>query len=325
MHNLWCISDIDELIKLAAGLGIHVSDSLATNLFTVYEWEYKYFKIAQSNIFERRKDNLLRLIVEDMQPVYQAVLAALIDTYSSWIIDHDTDNVEQMSKSRVQEVINLWEDEGHYEELSPLIAAESEYNRYIGAGNFEYDFISDNQAALQGLIQQFLAIDIDDIKTQLESNEDPDLQEQLNYLESYDLSTPDSIQEYINTYYESLQYFINSATQYGHLSNDDYAQMLTNFWANTIVPSWKDNWEDQGLSDVLEQNKAILQALQNVDTSDFGNTNATINMALNGVHITGSMIDHIQEKYDDVDQELLSQLSNIDTTQWDEDLKYYGA
>ena len=325
MHNLWVISNIEDLIKLATGLGIYVSDSLADNIRTVYEWEYKHHRIAQSNIFERRRLNILKLIEEDMQPVYQFVINALINVYFKWVSEHDISDLDNISQARAQDIIKMWEDDGYDAAMSPMLIVESEYNRYIGSGGFEESFIEDNIALFQGLIQQYINPEIEDIKVELESGPNEDLQEQLNYLESYDLSSAEGIQEYIATYFESVRAFMDICSNNGTLTLGTYQQMISNFWSMTISTAWEGEWEGQGLSDTVEQNKSTLAALQHVDTTDFGNTNATINMALNGVHVTGSMLEHIQEQYYDVDKDLLSELSNIDTTKWDEDLKYYGA
>jgi hypothetical protein len=102
--------------------------------------------------------------------------------------------------------------------------------------------------------------------------------------------------------------------------------MEINMYRDVVFPAWYEHWQNEAdIDTVRENNEQVYTNLSNLDVTDFGNANATINAALNSVHASGSMLDHVNEKFPDVDSNLLDSLSNSDTSEWDQELAELGA
>lgn len=307
---------LNALTRIAR-FGIKESEDLSDNIYTIYEWEYKYHRIATSNIFSTRKQNILSAIQEDMQPIINNVINALASVYSQWLDEHAILDPHTWAVKRVGDIADS--------SLEDLIAvAKSEYSRYVNTSPDEFyvDLIVYGAAYISNVVESLIAEDVANYEVEIEGNPElaNDYQPSIDYLQSIDVNDGLAVKDYILETYGTVEYFLTN-----FVGTDATVNMLIALYEGCIFEAWYAHWSDYDIDSVREQNEQIFQQLLSVDKSDFGSVMAAINIALNGVHVTGSMLNYIGNVDYNVDKEFLTSLSNMDTSAWDEDLQAFGV
>jgi hypothetical protein len=162
---------------------------------------------------------------------------------------------------------------------------------------------------------------IQDEMDRFEETEDEDEKENLKETIDYYTNALNNPREM----YEIIDNFGYDTEQIMHMvSFETLERMILNFLAEEIFPAWYDKWSQEGLEGVREDNEELAAGLRNINNLPFEQRFVILNRALHGVHITGDMLNYIEQKYYDVNKNFLDSLSNSDTTEWDQDIRGYG-
>jgi len=329
--NFIGIYNIDELLKFAddpillkiARIGIRSSDELDQNLETITEWEYKYYKIKHSrNIHPTRKENILKMIERELRPVIINVINSLSEVFEAWLDQHNVDDPYVLANAR-------YTDE-YIESVGPEDAVKTvkyEYEKF-GGKNFVDTFLTSNFKYFKELIQEERNFLINDYYYQLEEaelheNEEEivELKERISELENYNTSDEELFNQFIFGYGngESL---IENVYDSPFLQN-----MLADFYAEHVFSLWFDHWKQEGIVETINELRDVYQKLQKAKGESIRDAIVAINLALNSAHQTGPMTSYIENRYPEVNQNFLSELSNKgedDIQEWDNELVEMG-
>lgn len=312
-------ASLEEFLVYAYGLSIPLSSELSDNLRSIYEWEYKYHKILQQDIFPKRKERMLQTIQENLAPVFKSVADSLASVYGEWLSAHAITEPNQWAGQRLEST------KEYSDEAGALEIAVAEYNRYNQSGDIEQDFLQACYVSLEPWAEEMVESDIQLYEGQLnslyqdEQYDEESIEEsksQIEYLVSLrDEGGLELVRYYVENMY-GFNEFIGSVVP--SLSSVD--EIIRDFYEYAVFPAWYDYWSDRGIDEIREKNEEVYNSLINLDPTDMGGASATINIALNNVHASGSMLEYVEERFDDVNKNLLDELSNADTSEWDEDL-----
>ncbi len=320
------IRSIDHLLELfnkIARIVPSVTNKLDADLETLTEWEYKYHKILNApNLHPKRKENILNKIEVELEPITGYIIESLQDVYIDWLNKHALLSPRDWAEARL--------DYAEFEAYGAKTAIEStknEYKRY-GGRNFETKFFMTNINYFKDTIGETLDFEIDDTRYMLEESEKQNnteemqqYQAKLNYLENLDLNNETDLIEFTNN--DTYVYLEDSATLL--LNHPDLYDMLIDFLEKEIFPLWFDRWEAEGIVDTRENIEELYSKLQEAQSTPLKQKMVIISEALNAAHQTGSMLDYISNKHDNIDKKFLDSLSNKDVSQWDEELKEMGV
>lgn len=295
--------NIDELIKLADNLGIS-SGELIENLETIYEWEYKYHKILQSQrTMPKRKEWLLHRINLEMRPVLNSTIKMIKDGLYYWIKQHTIYDADTWAKNRTEELLDV-------EDISSDILYE--YTRYVSENPSDYinDLINSNERWFTELGEELIQESLDMYEQEFESAESEE--EKLDSQVGIDYYTGQDPLEYASEY-------IMSTGTYEFINKD----ILFNLYKEVIFPAWYDYWnEDDKLDETYESITTAYNYLDNINIDNLKDTFTIINKTLNLVHRTGSILDYIEGGA--VSEDDLLKLSDSDVSKWDKELTSLG-
>lgn len=79
---------------------LKLSNSFIKNLRIIYEFEYKYHKILETQMInQKRKDNILNEIERRIKPILNSVVDELLNVYNIWIQNHEIfDDITNVDK-----------------------------------------------------------------------------------------------------------------------------------------------------------------------------------------------------------------------------------
>jgi len=295
----------------------------------LYELEYKYNQIL-NNPFrgnETRKENIVNIIASKAKELISKLVPTLLSVFKQWVNNHNTDDMETFTNTRVQELIDSAEemrdiDEGH-SVMSQLVG---EYKRY---GNGDYNklinIIERNPEQFPGVYES-----LSEITDEMSDNERADMEDELsNGLEYFNdnrstsFETEDEAQDYIDGYTSEIEIaaFFHDAE-----SLDDAMNGTAGYYeifSVIIAPLWRRHWEGQ-VSEHVYENQEIVNDLEKIETLPLKKQFGEINKALNATHANGSMMDHYENEYG-VTKDDLDALSNYDVDDWNKELRLIGT
>jgi hypothetical protein len=297
---------LDELIHEALYLGI-IPGEFIDNMYTIYEWEYKYHKIkASQKTNPKRKYNLMAAIEKDLIPICRSVLQDLDNVYVDWLEDHAILSPRTWAEKRVEK--------SDGDEYGNMVY---EYKEYLPYDNIVSDFIQINWEYFVPWVQEDRDFRIENIRSDLENITDEDerqvLENEISELENMEI-TENEVTNYMSDIYSSLDEFRDSIT----------TSMIIDFYEKIIFPAWYNNWSWHGIDEVRQRNEELEQEIQTVSNSNnLSSMFVVINKALNGIHVTGPMTDYMDNL--DFSQRDINILSNMDVSQWDKELTEIGV
>jgi len=332
------VATIDALIKQAAEteffihlarLDIDPSKNLEENLETIYEWEYKYHKILQSQKTNPyRKEKLLNTIEQQMRPVVDRIIEDLSDVFRDWLSKHAILNPREWAEARV----DMDEFEA-YDPETTLGTVKYEYET-LGGKNFEINFFKENKEYFKRFFEEvrsdIINMYYDDLEYYIEHEDTEEIermQQVIDDLENMDLDNEEDFNRFINEYYPIDEYMDEGSLSDQISNHPKLYSMLVNFLADKVFPLWFAKWEDQGIEQTRESIEEIYNELEQAKNSSFRKVLSVINKALNAAHQTGPMMDYISDRYE-ISSDLLNNLSNLGKNEidaWNRDLTEIGV
>lgn len=307
------------------GYDISEDRTLPELLKHIYEWEYKYNVVASYNIPDNRKSNMLSKIEDKINPLISAVAEALKETYDKWLSLHAITDPDTWARSWVNDSLGEGDD-------FILGSMWTTYNQYCYSD--ENQKLEDFMSAVAGsnevteCLNNFISEEIDQAQSELD-NEDPsseninELTERIDYLNSI-LNNANEMCFYLISIFGNVQELVNFLRNSG-ISAEEICFYM---YKDIIFPEWYRKWEYENIDQIHDENIEIVNELNAIDSKSFKQKMATLSIALNGIHVTGSMIDHVNNNFPnfagDLSAESLSALSNIDEDTiraWEDELK----
>ena len=316
-----------EKIKIAEFLAevVH-SEEIIDNLKVIYEWEYKYHKVKNmSQINDDRKANILNAIEKKITPILDDVIDKSIDTFKNWVDLHDSENPEVRAKARLEyffeegfsfkDMLDIIKSE--YKETSVFysVPEDSDYLRLMYESSKDI-FINTIFPAVKEEEILFASDDLDYYREQGDEGAIRGVEEYVSEMESYDSEAWMSVLEDKYSYDEEL--YIGFLTNI--LDDVELDAIITNLYAYELPERlWEINSSNfENYEGTFDNIVEIYNQLVNADS--FTEKFKVLNIALNTVHNSGSMLEYFNMKGYWIDEDSLKSLSDSDTTEWDREL-----
>jgi hypothetical protein len=112
-----------------------------------------------------------------------------------------------------------------------------------------------------------------------------------------------------------------------NLSHEQLVLMVTELYQYCVFPMWFDFWRARGIVQTREKLEVAAKDLERMERQGFRDrkTFGRFNEILNMTHQTGSMVEYVQNIYPDVTEDFLEDLSDMDTSEFDDDLRKVGV
>lgn len=302
------------------GYDISEDQTLPELLKHIYEWEYKYNVVAADNIPDNRKSNMLSKIEDRINPLISAVAEALKETYDRWLSLHAITDPDTWARAWVDDSLG----EGDDFVLGSMWTAYTTYC-YSDENQRLEDFMSAvvGNVEVVDYLNDFIIEEIDNAQSEIDqaqieigsediNNENiNELTERIDYLNSI-LNNVNEMCFYFADIFGGVPELVNFFC-YNGISVEDICFYM---YRDIIFPEWYRKWGYKNIDQIHDENIDILNELISIDSKSFKQKMAALSIALNGVHVTGSMLKHVNNNFPDfagdLDAEALSALSNID-------------
>jgi cellulose biosynthesis protein BcsQ len=91
-----------------------------------------------------------------------------------------------------------------------------------------------------------------------------------------------------------------------------------------VFPVWYDYWSAMGIDETRDTIEEIYDQIVNITKYPLQKQFVVLNTAKNASHQNGSMLEYYEEKWG-MDYVLFEKLTEIDTSEWDEELEEIGV
>ncbi|KKN96823.1 hypothetical protein LCGC14_0164670 [marine sediment metagenome] len=313
-------------------IGFQADDEeIGENLEALYELEYKY-SMLRTKPFEgvpQRRERMLERLEAIAYPLAESLARQILVVYEEWLSGHAIGDPKEWAATRVREA----------EEIDLMVsldsltkeaieAAWSEYDRYVlhGGGPSPYnqgapkgpDTSEIAQAARAGMLPSLMILAetlMEEENEQMAGEED---------FEPYD--DPADYLEVTLDSYGSLGALVEGL-DWDYVDADP-SSFLRELYQTFVFPVWWDHWQPLGIEATRERIEDGVEVLEKIEADAqqfpmqqlFGKLNEIVNLT----HQTGGMADYLEGRYS-IDATLLQELSDRDTSDWDEELQELGV
>lgn len=312
-------------------------EELGENLEALYELEYKY-SMLRTKPFEgvpQRRDRMLERLEAVAYPLAESIAKQILVVYGEWLSGHAIGDPKEWAAARVRQFEEM--ESGEIvtgEELaSGIHGAWSEYDRYAYYGG-------DSPAVhgYYGQVPEPRGPDTSEIAQAARAGVLPSLQllaEVLMQEENEQMAGEEDFEPYDDPA-DYLEVTLDSYGSIGALVEGldwDYvdaspANFLQELYQTFVFPVWWDHWEPQGIEATRDRIEDGVEVLEKIEADAhqfpmqqlFGKLNEIVNLT----HQSGGMAEYLESRYN-IDAAFLQELSDRDTTDWDEELQELGV
>ncbi len=319
----------------------------ANDLRELYRINYFYDMIRSKGWsgYPKRQENTLARIEKEGNRIANKVIGELIEIYDVWIEDHEDLNSRKTFEDYYRVNVLIDGKEGsknsflsaleNFQLYAPDIDKMTVTRDLRGNVNINYDMLMADAISrlmfksevfdgylipVKNTLIKELEKDRKELVSQNVLNKVPAIDEELEVLKS---------PEWRKAVYRELKKDAN--TRFVRIKVKDLFRSNVDIGAATweiaeylIRPYWEDDPEDPRYL-AVERVVEMKNKLETTLNSDLSEKFANINLALNVMHNSGPMMDHVQTYYPQITPELLTELSNMDTSEWDRELKEIGV
>lgn len=340
-------------------------NTLFNDLKALHELEYKYNNIKSKPFrgLEQRKINILQKIEQKIEYLISKIKPVLLSILKGWLDNHALLDPNLWAKQRLKELESIYYDDlsdiSEHDFKNIINDFVSQFYQFLDP-NYPYTR-SRQKENMEREIHQYISKKLSQNPQQFESLHDlmklwaneykdgliEDIDyEDLEYInERYDknFQTKEQAKKYIEESEPEeldldIDYFIDNFgfEELANLvyNNDIYIDFLYELYENILFPLWSEHWTEQGIEEVRDNVENMYENLKNA--SNITENIIWISLSLNAMHMSGNIIsdysiDHLDENtydiYDDTDisQEDLTNLSNLDVSEWNQQLKEIGV
>lgn len=321
----------DDLVRFEAD-----EYELGENLEALYELEYKYSMLRTKSFagVPQRRENMLERLEAVAYNLAETIAQQVLEVFNEWLDGHAIGDAAEWSDARVREL-----EEKEYGEIvtgdelaSGIQTAWQEFDRYAyykgkGAPFSPYqtgprvrgpDDSEVVQAMREGKLPSLQVVAETLMKEENEQNADEE-----NF-EPYDDSV-DFLEGSLDGF-GSLHALVEGLDW--HYIEASSAELLRELYRAFVFPVWWAYWEPRGIVKARKRVEEATGTLEAIESNArqfpvqqlFGRMNEIVNVA----HQTGGMVDHLEERYK-IDAAFLQELSERDTSDWDEELTEIGV
>ena len=307
-------------------------DSFQGHLERLYELEYKYHKIKNSKFtgHPKSKENILNGFEKRLKESIKEISDVLESVFKDWLKAHALLDPQKWAETRVYDLAENAHELDMSSEESVWNYICSEFNRFM------WDRVSfNNQETLSNAVFQYLI------------KEDPEIFSESLTIEKrdiiFDLYDEMSMYEEDSEEHQELEdkideiekmtplEFVQYCFEYGYTEIEGFLDKLFDLNAlrkiteKHVFPIWLKYWEKQGIRETRDRIEKTYDIIKRIPSMPISKSIAYINYAINVSHQSGKMTDHIysylSNKNQLIDWDIFERLSEMDVTEWDEDLK----
>lgn len=311
-------------------------DQLDQELEALYELEYKH---AQINIHdwddEEPKEDILELAEENIRVVTSSIAEKLASVFEDWLKQHAITEPKKWAKAQIQA---LQGEDPEYPDVDPTQAIEGMANTYwrlthedqptpyyqagIATNFFDSameNAVLDRMPALKEWVETYM------VESRQMAEEDWKEEEEE---EEFEWPYEDDPQSFYEEYILGEKF---SSHFENFIAPNEYEawDILEDIEREIVFSAWIDFWGPRGIKDtrrrVEKASKDALHLSEIAGSESIGKVSVEINRLINIAHQTGTMIDYIENRWSEVNEEFLTDLSESDTEVWDEELTEMGV
>lgn len=307
-------------------------DSLAENLYRLYEIEYKYSMIKQnySQIAQRnprRADRIMDMLAEAASKTAKDIAHRLEPIYEKWLSSHVLTDPKEWARQRMES----WDSQ---DELLRSIRQEILMQKGSSGDTIPFRYLENNlsgisdsrmQSDYPNLFNLGQTIKEEEIDFHRE-DEEHDLADELEQQEISDFLS-NQIQDFgLVEWFNSIDFtFVDGATP---------EETIIELKALLQFPVWYEQWEEEGIDQTREEVEDAYDSLKEFVSGMW--TKETVgegffqqmNWIIQITHQTGGLIEDYAERYggENIDYEYFGRLSNLDPNSegWNADLQDMG-
>lgn len=275
----------------------------------IYEIEYKYGKIKNSNIIPKRKENILNILENTGNELLDEIASQLYDGLDKYLTLHANKGFDDFYDEMIDSI-------GNDKDLLEYMLTR--YNRLDLEDYIDEDFLKmlANERVYDDIFEDYYDNDILNITERYFDKEFTDEEEAKEYLEN---------EENISDLYDLKEWFIDNKKLSDIIEIYDipygYEKELMERIYDDYLQGLYDNFP--GIEGVIDDVKGFHEKLLDFESLTFKEKNVIFNEALNLFHYSGLIASDYA--YLDVTGEFLDDMSNKDVSEWDEELKEIGV
>ncbi len=315
----------------------------------LYELEYKYHQIQNNNFLglEKRRENILNIIETKSKQLIPAIADTFETVFSYWLDNHALTDPQKWAKQRFYE---------NGESIIEIFGLDYTWDLFIGELN-RYTNMDKEDIILKAIninpkIMEESLLDLfveDKLNLMIEDLKYSGIEEFNNIYEDFlniKFKTEEEARDFIEDQFNSLDSFMNlfstkeGALEYiiENLSNmgalDEEDSFIQNYidweeffliaYEHILFPFWYDYWSSMGIEETRDNVEEVYNQIVNIKKYPLQKQFMILNIAKNTNHQNGSMMEYYEEIWN-VDYVALKKLSDMDTREWDEELKEIGV
>lgn len=324
-------------------------DEILEHFELLYELEYKYSMI-KSRPFEglpQRYENILKIIESKAQAVIEPLAKSMKIVFHEWLKNHALTDPEEWAYQRVHD------GEAHvldYENLDHAMGmAMGELSRYRPRMT-EFDVYQELAEEKPEIFEDLFDALIKDrgnmMYNDLESMGVEEFNDMYESVFDQQFESEDEARDAIDTYFagwdkdffrlqggkkDATWEIIDWMNDMDMWSNEqvvnnyiDLYDFIEAIYEHIVFPAWYAYWKPLGIDKTRANVEKVYNQLTNIERMPIEKQFLTMNIALNTSHQNGSMMEYYGDMYE-IFPDDLQELSDMDTKEWDEDLREIGV
>ncbi len=274
------------------------SEYIDDEMREIYRLTYIYFSIQNrlsgtGGMGLKRFDNILSNLRSSIASVGESLRGKLLETFEGWLRTHALTDDDLWAEERANEA----------EEHDESEAIDAAINEYLGeAVKHSSDYDKATQKAMNEL---FITISyrIKDIQYFKDLADDVVyLSDESDLVETYGIPEGEDPQEYVLNLLRrediDILEFIDIYSMESlkeKIQDQPYviSEVVRIIYKYAVFPLWYAKWGPAGIDKTRETVEKNFEILRSTNPRDIGNYLAAINIALNTMHQTGSMLEHV--------------------------------
>jgi len=317
----------------------------------LYELEYKYNMIKTKNFsgFEQRRDNILLILEKTSRKVINVVGKTLLGVFNNWLNIHALNDPEKWAEGRLMiDGEDIFKTDNFKDIFLGAMAELSRYNN-ISEGDAIAKVVIKNPYLLDSYFQDY----VKDMGERMREDLDyegfekfTDIYKMFIYDRGIEINNQEDAEEFIDNYFssydkdffnimggekEAISYLIEDMVQLEMFSTDssffnsiDEYYFMFAFLKDIVFPEWYGYWKAQGIDQTRDKIEDITNQLNDIEKYSLEKAFALINIAKNTSHQNGSMMEYYEERWG-IDYVYLKNLSDMDVTEWNNELEEIGV